>query len=162
SLWHCPAVNPSVAVVVLRPPASRSARETTNSIEWSGSRRSLPESALDRSGPVSCQTSLWLRNECFARTDRAPAEYFGGPRYLMLKMEKKQDENGKLVRAKGTARDVYQDMSVAEAREIVYRIPGEPRLYNTILPRHFAGAVLGETIDLDPDLPAFEEWSFVL
>jgi hypothetical protein len=80
----------------------------------------------------------------------------------MARVEKRCDDHGKLIWAKGLARDVYKDMAVANSKRIVFRISGEPRSYNTIIPRHCAGSIIGQSFDLNAKLPPFKEWRFVL
>jgi hypothetical protein len=80
----------------------------------------------------------------------------------MPRVEKKRDGHGKLIWAKGMARDVYKDMAIANSKEIVFRISGEARPYNVILPRHCAGSIIGERFDLNAKLPPFRDWRFIL
>jgi len=80
----------------------------------------------------------------------------------MARVEKRYDEKGKLSWARGRARDIYKDLAICDSKGGILRIPGEPRPYRVMLPRHCAGSIIGERFDLNAELPPFKEWRFVL
>jgi hypothetical protein len=83
----------------------------------------------------------------------------------MARIERRYDAQRKLTWAKGMARDIYRNMAIANSHSVGYRVSGEARLYNIMLPRHCAYNIIGETPPpggLDAKLPPYREWQFVL
>jgi hypothetical protein len=83
----------------------------------------------------------------------------------MARIERRYNAQRKLTWAKGMARDIYKDETILNSRGGGYRVSGEARLYNLLLPRHCAYNIIGETPPpggLDAKLPPYREWRFVL
>ena len=84
----------------------------------------------------------------------------------MARIERRYDGRGKLTWAKGMARDIYRDETILNSTGGGgYRVAGEARLYNIMLPRHCGLSIIGESPsadDLDAKLPPFKEWRFVM
>jgi hypothetical protein len=86
----------------------------------------------------------------------------------MAKIERRYDNGGQLTWAKGLVRDIYKDKTILNSCAVSFRIAGENRLYNIIIPRHCAGTIIGKLPteenleDVISKLPPFEKWRFVM
>ena len=86
----------------------------------------------------------------------------------MAKIEKRYDKGGQLTWAKGLVSDIYKDKTILNSCAVSFRIVGESRLYNIIIPSHCAGSIIGKLPteksldDLLSKLPPFEQWLVVM